>query len=41
MKAMLTEIWLWAVAVFFTVAAIATFFAWVGAIVLFIGRITE
>lgn len=38
MKHRLTEIWLWAVAVAFTVAAICTFAAWIMGIAIFVMR---
>ena len=38
MKEKLTNIWLWAVAVAFTVAAICTFVAWVVGLAIFLMR---
>jgi hypothetical protein len=39
MKDKLIEIWLWAVAVAFTVAAICTFIAWVGGLAICLMRL--
>lgn len=41
MKDKLIEIWLWAVAVAFTVAAICTFIAWVGGLAIFLMRLVN
>ena len=38
MKDKLIEIWLWAVAVAFTVAAVCTFIAWVGGLAICVMR---
>ena len=41
MKEKFTNIWLWAVAVAFTVAAICTFVAWVGGLAICLMRLVN